>query len=87
MRDRSTLELLISLLSKGGRVQDDGYLYGMAEDGSLCIITSGDFPGEENFIGIECDLRSAKQLADSVGKDQLLLGLCALELYDLKVNK
>lgn len=78
-KQKEPLELLISLLVRGGRVTHGGVEYAMDINGSLCsVMRAGN--GHEHPIKIDCDLSAAKKLADDIGREELWIKCCELEI-------
>jgi len=76
---KAPLELLVRVLVNGGRVEYHGYEYVMATDGSLCVVMRDD-AGNERPMSVDLDLAGLKRLADDIGRDELWLRCCALQL-------
>ena len=72
---KEPVELLMRLLVNGGRVQQDGFEFAMSEDGGLCFVDSRGVGHE-----MPCDLVAFKKMADDIGRDELWLRCCALQL-------
>jgi len=68
-------EMLYRLLANGGQVEDQGIVYAMGEDGSLCWL-------DQDGVGrsIPCDLAAFKRMADRIGADEIWLKLCSATL-------
>ena len=80
---KEPIELLLRIFVNGGRVKDGGYEFAMADDGNLCSIAYND-KGEEVYLAYDCDLRGLKQMAESIGRHELWLNCCALQLTKIK---
>ena len=76
---KEPLEMLVRILCNGGRVDDDGNEYAMLESGRVCIIMRQE-DGTEVPVGIDCDVAALKRLADRIGRNELWLRCCALQL-------
>lgn len=72
---RKPIEFLIRILAQGGRITHKGRTYAMADDGSLCVVASGD-----TGIRIDCDVQALFKLAEDIGRDELWLNCCAMQL-------
>jgi len=79
------LELLIRILVHGGRVQEGGLTWAMAEDGDVCWL-SGEGT-EEVAHGTDMTVRSLKQMAENIGKDELWLRCCEMQLTKIQIAK
>ncbi len=76
------LEMLVKILVNGGRVEHDGYVHAMTEEGGLCVIMKDD--NDQDFpLGIDCDVKGLYKMANDIGKDQLWLQCCAIELGNM----
>ena len=76
---REPIEMLVQVLVNGGRVEEGGNEYAMAEDGSLCVVMH-DPVGNERLMKVDCDLAGLKRMADDIGRDELWLRCCATQL-------
>lgn len=76
-------EMLLKLLINGEVIEHEGETYAMDVDGSLCLVynISSD---EETAYKIDCDLSSFIKMAEKIGRDELWLKLCALQLRGIK---
>lgn len=77
--EKQPVEMLLKILINGGRVKDGGCEYAMDEYGSLALVCRTE-NGREHAIRVDCDLPSFKAMADSIGKDELWLKCCELQL-------
>lgn len=77
------LEMLVKILVNGGQVFHDGYNHAMGEDGRLCVIMK-DEDNNDIPIGIDCDVKGLYEMANDIGKDQLWLQSCAIELGNIQ---
>ena len=82
---KEPVELLLKVLINGHRVEHNGYIYGMSEDGCLCLVTQ---PGTDNELGlrIDCDISDFKKMSDDIGRDELWLKCCEIELHKENMN-
>lgn len=78
---KHTLELLIRILLHGGHVEYDGFKYAMSEDGDLCIVKEDN--ANEGLI-VDFTLKDIYKLAEGIGRDELWLKCCKLELARLR---
>jgi len=78
--------MLMRVLCNGGRVEHEGYMYAMTEDGDLCTVCTDD-KGEEFGMRMDCDLRSLVGLANDIGRDKLWLACCSIALREMNTNK
>lgn len=76
---KKPIEMLVRVLANGGRVEQDGYVYAMAEDGSLCVVMHDD-AGNERPMQIDYDLAALNRMANDIGVDELWMKCCALQL-------
>lgn len=81
MARRSASEMLLRLLNAGGRIEHEGYEYAMAADGQLCVVMRDD-KGVERPIAFPLDMSQFKKLADDIGRDELWLQCCMLNLTE-----
>jgi hypothetical protein len=79
---REPIEMLVQVLANGGRVDEGGNEYAMAEDGSLCVVMHDD-AGNERPMKVDCDLAGLKRMADDIGRDELLMRCCAMQLREI----
>ena len=78
---KSVSEMLLRLLEMGQRVVDEGNEYAMDVEGSLCVVMKDD-DGNERPIRIDCDMKGFRKLAEKIGKDELWIRCCAMQLYE-----
>ena len=78
-------EMLLKVLLNGGTVQDKDYQYVMDEEGHLCVVMiNGD---EESLYRIETDISAFIKMAERIGRDELWLKCCEIELQKMKQKK
>lgn len=82
MAMREPLEMLVQILVNGGRVEQHGYEYAMAEDGALCVLMHNQ-EGAEVPVKVDCDLINLKRMADSIGRNELWLKCCGLKMLSV----
>jgi len=75
LNQKEPIELLIRVLVNGGRVEQNGTTYAMAEDGSMCVVLD-----EKLGMRIPMTLKEVCKLANDIGKDELWLNCCELQL-------
>lgn len=76
---KEPMELLLQLLLDGGRIEHEGHVYAMTEDGSLCVVMHDD-DNNERPMKVDCDLAGFKKLADDIGHEEIWLQCCATVL-------
>lgn len=75
---KSPAEMLLKILINGGTVQDGEHKIGMADDYSVGVVVGA--VGEELVMKLDMDVRAFVQMAERIGRDELWLKLCAMEL-------
>lgn len=80
---KEPVELLLRILVNGGRVEHGGYEFAMNHKGALCCVMKEFGTDREWAYEIDCDLKGFKSMADDIGRDELWLKCCALQLQEL----
>lgn len=83
---KSNSEMLMKILCYGGRVEHKGYTYAMLENGELAIVAVND-GNDEVYLSMDCSMAQFKSLADAIGRDELWLGCCAIEMQKMNQRK
>ena len=77
---KTPIELLVRLLANGERVKcPNGVTYAMTTQGGIAVVMN-EGTDDEMAIGVDCDVASLSHLADSIGKDELWLQCCSMQL-------
>lgn len=75
---RTAAEMLLKILMAGETVQHEGRTWGLSEDNRM-VTAYGD-----KWMAVDCDIQAFCAMADLIGKDELWLKLCAMQLPKLR---
>lgn len=76
---RTKQERLYRVLIEGGRIEHEGQVYAMADNGKL-MVTMHDQDGNEHPVGVDCDMAAFYRMADEINSDSLFLALGEISL-------
>lgn len=79
---KSESQMLLKIFENGGTVKDQrGLEYGMDEDGNVLVLFDDD---SGKGYKIDMHMSSFKKLAEQIGRDELWMKCCAIELRKIK---
>ena len=84
---KEPVELLMRVLVQGGVIVDPvdpTIIYAMAENGSICTVP---YMGSPTGFIIDMSMAGFKRLADDIGRDELWLKCCALQLGNINEKR
>lgn len=82
---RKPVEMLLQLLVHGGEIKFNGHTYVMHEN-QVCIVTEHD-EHNERLDRIDMTVHELCSMAEKIGKDELWLAVCGLQLRSINESK
>jgi hypothetical protein len=78
-------EMLMKVMMNGGTVKDSKNMEYALIDDNLCVLQKRN--GEEVGVRVECNIKGFISLANEIGRDELWLKCCSIELKKMNTKE
>jgi len=78
-------EMLMKIMMNGGTVKDSKNMEYCLIDDKLCVLQERN--GKEVGVHVECNIKGFISLANEIGRDELWLKCCEIELKKMNIKE